>query len=80
MADQSGVSKAPTSSFKGTINVRVSENVSLDELRGIIGRIGGLHGCTTCGLMGIDLRLSADPVELQQLQKLPGVQSVSFGQ
>jgi hypothetical protein len=80
MAEQSGVSKASTGSFRGTIQVRVSENVSLDELRGIIGRIGGLCGCTTCGLMGIDLRLSGDPVEVQQIQKLPGVQSVSVGQ
>jgi hypothetical protein len=80
MADQTGVSKAPGVGFRGTIHVRVAENVSLDDLRGIIGRIGGFTGCTHCGLLGIDLRLSGDPVEGQQLQKLPGVQSVSFGQ
>jgi hypothetical protein len=80
MADQSGVSKAPVGSLRGTIHIRVSENVTLDDLRGIIGRIGGLNGCTGCGILGIDLRLSGDPVELQQLQKLQGVQSVSFGQ
>jgi hypothetical protein len=79
MADQAA-SKALSGNLRGsTINIRVSENVTLENLSSIIGRIGGLHGCPTCGLMGVDLRLTGDPVEAQQIQKLPGVQSVSFG-
>jgi hypothetical protein len=79
MADQA-VSKAVSGTLRGTtINIRVAENVTLENLSSIIGRIGGIYGCTTCGLMGVDLRLTGDPVEAQQIQKLPGVQSVSFG-
>jgi hypothetical protein len=79
MADQAA-SKAFSGNPRGrTINIRVSENVTLENLSSIIGRIGGLYGCPACGLLGVDLRLTGDPVEAQQIQKLPGVQSVSFG-
>ena len=65
--------------LKGTIKIRVSQNVSLENLHSLIDRIVGISGCRTCGLGGIDLHLSGDPVELQEVAKLPGVQSVSFG-
>jgi len=61
------------------IQVRVAANTNLAQLQEIIASIGGRYGCTTCGLGGIDLRLSADPVELEHLAHLPGVQSVSIG-
>jgi hypothetical protein len=63
--------------FKGTIRIRVTENVTLENITGLIGRIGGLYGCTTCGLLGIDLQLlGGGPVEFQELARLPGVKSV----
>jgi hypothetical protein len=65
---------------KGVINVRLSEKVTLDNLNAIVARVAGLTGCTHCGLLGIDLRLTGDPVEAQQLKGLPGVQSVGFGE
>ena len=34
-----------------------------------------MSGCRTCGLMGVDLRITGDPAELQELTKLPGVKS-----
>lgn len=77
MAEATGAAR--TAGLKGTINIRVSENVTLENLHNIINGIVGISGCRTCGLLGVDLRLSGDPVELQQVAKLPGVQSVSFG-
>jgi hypothetical protein len=66
--------------IKGVVKIRVKEDVTLDQLNGLIAHIGGLCGCRTCGIMGVDLRLSGDPVEFQQITKLPGVQSASFGE
>lgn len=64
---------------KGTIRIRVNQNVTIENLHKIIDGIVGISGCRTCGLGGIDLHLSGDPVELQEVAKLPGVKSVSFG-
>jgi len=66
--------------LSGTISIKVAENITVENLVDIIGRIGGLTGCRPCGILGIDLRLSGDPVESEQLAKLPGVKSVSFGE
>jgi hypothetical protein len=60
------------------LHIRVKENVTLENLNEIVGRIAGMTGCRTCGIMGIDLRLSGEPVESQQISKLPGVKSASF--
>jgi hypothetical protein len=65
--------------LKGTVRIRVTQNVTLENLHHMLDRIVGISGCRTCGLGGIDLHLSGDPVELQEVAKLPGVQSVSFG-
>jgi hypothetical protein len=66
--------------LKGTIRVQVSQNVTLENLHSMLDRIVGVCGCRTCGLGGVDLHLTGEPVELQEVAKLPGVQSVSFGQ
>jgi hypothetical protein len=68
------------SKLHGPIHISVNENVTLDNLHQLITHIAGMTGCRTCGIMGVDLRLSGDPVEQQQLAKLPGVKSVTFGQ
>ena len=65
--------------LRGTIRVRVTPHVTLENLHSILERIGGMSGCRACGLAGIDLHLTGDPVELQELTKVAGVQSVSFG-
>lgn len=65
--------------LQGPIHVTVSENISLDQLQAIIANIVGHSGCRACGILGIDLRLSGEPVEATEIEKLPGVQSVSFG-
>jgi hypothetical protein len=71
-------SPARVSGVKGTINIRVNENVTLENLQGILARVVGLTGCRTCGLLGVDLVLGGDPVELQEITKIPGVASASF--
>jgi len=65
--------------LRGAVHIRVAEKVTLDHLHSLIDQIAGMAGCRTCGLLGIDLRLSGDPVETPQIAKLPGVKSVSFG-
>ena len=71
-------SAAKVSGVKGTLNIRVNENVTLENLQGILARVVGLTGCRTCGLLGVDLVLGGDPVELQEITKIPGVASASF--
>ena len=64
--------------LKGTVKLRVKEDVTLEQLHGIIDHIAGMSGCRTCGIMGVDLQLSGDPVEFGQLAKLPGVKAASL--
>ncbi len=68
------------SKLRGTVSIRVAENVTLENLQTILATIGGMCGCRTCGIMGVDLRLTGDPVETQQLANLPGVKTVSVGE
>jgi hypothetical protein len=62
---------------KAKVQVRLAENVDLETIIIIVRGIGGHYGCNTCGLAGVDLALSADPVEAVEFSRLPGVQSVS---
>jgi len=77
MAEAAGAARA--AGLMGTVKIRVNETVTLENLHSIINRVVGLAGCKGCGLLGVDLQLAGDPVELQQIEKLPGVDSVSFG-
>jgi hypothetical protein len=65
--------------LSGAIHVRVTENVSLENLHSVVGRIVNLTGCPQCGLLGIDLRLTGDPADAHQIEKAAGVKSVTFG-
>jgi hypothetical protein len=60
-----------------TIRVALKENVSLDEITTIIGRIGGRYGCLACGLLGFDLQLAGDPGDFSEISSLEGVKSVT---
>jgi hypothetical protein len=59
------------------IQLRVSEDIKLETLQDIVTRITHLAGCPTCGLLGIDLQILGDPVELRQIGELPGVRSIA---
>jgi len=71
---------AEPANFGGVVHVTVSEKVTLDNLRAVIESIGRMRGCTGCGLMGVDLRITGDPIELQQITKIPGVLNATFGE
>jgi hypothetical protein len=66
--------------LQGKVQIHVSQTVTLENLQAILAQIAGMTGCRTCGILGVDLQLTGDPVELQQIAKLPGVQTVSFGE
>lgn len=80
MAEQAaGTAKAAaTFGSRSQITVKVASNITLDNVQSIVRRVGGLTGCTTCGLLGVDLTLSGDPEEFAEIGSLPGVQSVGF--
>jgi hypothetical protein len=65
--------------FRGVVSVKLNENVKLENLQAIVGQIAGMTGCRTCGLLGIDLRLTGDPAEVNQIATLAGVKSVAIG-
>jgi hypothetical protein len=67
------------SKLQGVVNISVNQDVSLEQLHGLIDHLAGMSGCRHCGIMGVDLRLTGDPVELEQITKLPGVKAASFG-
>jgi len=69
---------APIISPKAKVQVRLAANVNLETISNIVRGIGGHYGCLTCGLGGVDLTLSGDPVEAAKFSQLAGVQSVSF--
>jgi hypothetical protein len=62
---------------RASINVHLASNANLETISNIVNSIGGRYGCTTCGLAGIDLRLSGDPVEFEEFSKVSGVKSVA---
>ncbi|MDE3195712.1 MAG: hypothetical protein KGN84_05175 [Acidobacteriota bacterium] len=76
MADTPTVSKLHG---RATIGVKLAPNTNLEQIQKVIAEIGRLNGCLPCGLLGIDVRLTGDPVELGALAHLPGVQGVQFG-
>jgi len=66
--------------LRGTVHVKVNENISLENLQAVVARIAGMTGCRPCGILGIDLHLVGDPPESAEIAKLSGVKSVSFGE
>ena len=51
---------AEGSKLQGALHIKVNENVTLENLQSVIAHISGMAGCRTCGIMGIDIRLSGD--------------------
>lgn len=58
----------------GTVSARFDpkKQPKLEEIHAALDRIIDLHGCTKCGLLGIDIRLFlGDPPD--RVQGIPGV-------
>ncbi|MDQ2834363.1 MAG: hypothetical protein M3Y50_11570 [Acidobacteriota bacterium] len=64
---------------RANISIRLASHANLETITKIVESIGGRYGCTTCGLAGIDVRLSGDPVEFEQFSQIAGVKSVNVG-
>lgn len=80
MAEQAvGMKAVVTPQVKGgTVEIHLANDVKLETLRSIVETIPRISGCTTCGLVGIDLILrGGDPVELGAIRNLPGVTGVN---
>jgi len=81
VAVPAGATTAAPTQPAGSFSVVVAANstINLKEITGLVARIGGMVGCRTCGLIGIDLRLiGVDPAEIKDakiLEGLPGVGS-----
>ncbi len=60
-----------------TIQVHVSEDIKLESLQQVVAHITHLAGCTGCGLLGVDLHITGDPVELSQVGQIQGVRSIN---
>ena len=65
-------SPARTTGLKGTINVRVSEKITLENLHSIINHIVGINGCQTCGLLGVDLVFERRPARIAASREASG--------
>ena len=77
MPDTAAATAAAARTAPTRIHINVNPKVTLDTLNTLMARISGMAGCTHCGLLGIDLRLTGDPVEAPQFQ-MPGVTFARF--
>jgi hypothetical protein len=46
--------------IEGTLHIHVTENIQIDALTEIFRSVGTLTGHPLCGILGVDVRLSAD--------------------
>ena len=61
----------------GTVQFVIEEGIKADSLHEIIDRVIGLHGCTACGLAGIDLRFRVrDNILFEKFEKIQGLHDV----
>jgi hypothetical protein len=70
---------ASKSMSNASLQVRVTPNVTPEALSQVLASIMRLRGCVSCGLLGVDLRITGDPAEINELKNIQGVQSVSMG-
>ncbi len=69
----------PAPPVRRSVEVVVGNAINADQIAQLVAHVGGLVGCRTCGLGGIDLRLvGSDPAALKQvgLEGLANVHSV----
>lgn len=83
MADKDKLESATASSFgvgrmrPGTVQVTVGKAVTQKSLHELIDRIIHMHGCTACGLGGIDVLIRPqDPRIFESFADIPAVQDV----
>lgn len=62
----------------GTVQLTVREGISARELHAALDRILKLHGCTACGLNGLDLLLRPQGDLVHEFKDIKGVADVSI--
>jgi hypothetical protein len=62
----------------GTVRVVVEEGINLKNLHEIVDRVVNLHGCTACGLGGIDLLFRVrEKILFDRFKDIEGIADVS---
>lgn len=63
----------------GTVQFVVEEGIYAKSLHKIIDQVINLHGCTACGLSGIDLRFKVrDNILFEKFEKIDGIVDVTI--
>ena len=60
------------------VNVTLNKDVTPDSVHEVLSAIFRAHGCTGCGLMGVDVNLRGAPVEAEGIGQVNGVHSVEI--
>ena len=66
--------------LSGRLDLQLHQDVTKEQINGVLEHVYRLSGCPTCGIRGIDLRLlggGGDP-EITQIARSPGVGGVVF--
>lgn len=86
MATSQEIKAEPTAAMTGIGNLRpgtlelvVAPDMAARDLHKVLDTVFDLHGCSACGLNGLDLRLrTQDPVILERFRGIEGVRDVNI--
>jgi hypothetical protein len=87
MAEQTEATKMrATESFtgvgalrSGTVQFTVKEGISAESVHSMLDRLFDLHGCTVCGLVGLDVLIRGqDRLIFEKFQGIDGMQDVTI--
>ena len=62
----------------GTVQFVIEEGIKVESLHNIIDRVINLHGCTSCGLSGLDIRFKLRDNIFDQFEKIEGLVDVNI--
>lgn len=62
----------------GTLQLTFKEGITAKSVHDALDRIFKLHGCISCGLLGIDLRLQVVDPAIKQIQVIEGVNNATL--
>jgi hypothetical protein len=64
--------------LQGTVQLKLEEGIDRDSLMEVLDRVLELHGCSSCGLAGLDLEIRSQPRLQEKFGDLGGVIDVSL--
>ena len=69
-----------STAYRPTAKVLLTGDVVAEDIHAALDRIFELHGCTGCGLLGIDLAIQTiDPKWSSQINDIKGVAGFNVG-